>query len=94
MDANIGLGIALSVAGSLGLYLASPNQRWLAAPLRPTLTRVASGLLLAASLGLLTLALRPLVAGYVFAVIVMLALTLLPYTAILSPRFSHGRGRR
>lgn len=94
MDANTGLGIALSLAGSLGLYLASPNQRWLAAPLRPIITRVASSLLLAASFGVLTFTLRPLVAGYVFAVSVMLALTLLPYTAIFSPHVSQTRGRR
>jgi len=84
------IGLAAVWLGCSSIYLASPNQRWLATswPARPA--RILGALLLV--LGWLSLAqvMSRLTASFVFLTTLMLALSVLPYIgALLSIR----RGR-
>ena len=77
------LALALTIAGCVCLYLASPNQKWLARALpgRPVL--VAGGLLLAAGLAAWIAALRPLAGFFVALHVAMVCLFIFPYAAAL-----------
>lgn len=79
----VALALALTIAGCACLYLASPNQRWLAKALpgRPVL--VASSLLLAAGLVAWIVALRPLAGFFVALHVAMVCLFVFPYSAAL-----------
>ncbi|WP_347888704.1 hypothetical protein ABHF54_03605 [Nitrosomonas europaea] len=81
--------LALTMAGCVYLYLASPNQKWLvqALPGRPAL--VAGGLLLAAGLAAWITVLRPLAGFFVTLHVAMVCLFAFPYIAAL-----RGKGRR
>ncbi|MBS0371712.1 MAG: hypothetical protein JSS57_21230 [Proteobacteria bacterium] len=84
------IGLAASLLGCAGLYLASPNQRLLAAqwPARPA--RVAGTALLAAGWLGLAQDMQTLTASFTFVVVLMLAFALLPYVGALCGR---GKGR-
>ena len=86
------LALALTVAGSACLYLASPNQRWLShmPPTRPLL--VAAGVLLAAGLALWIAALRPLSGVAVALHVAMVCLFAFPYAAALRGIWSARHG--
>lgn len=77
------LALALVVLGCASLYLASPNQKWLAQALpgRPAL--VAGLLLLAAGLVAWIAALRFWVGFFVALHVVMVCLFVFPYAAAL-----------
>ena len=77
------LALTLTIAGCMCLYLASPNQKWLAQALpgRPVL--VAGGLLLAAGLAAWIVALRPLAGFFVALHVAMVCLFVFPYSAAL-----------
>ena len=77
------LALALTIAGCVCLYFASPNQKWLARALpgRPAL--VAGFLLLAAGLAAWIAALRPLAGFFVALHIAMVCLFVFPYSAAL-----------
>jgi hypothetical protein len=77
------LALMLTIAGCVCLYLASPNQKWLAQPLpgRPAL--VAGGLLLTAGLAAWIAALRPLAGFFVTLHVAMVCLFAFPYSAAL-----------
>ena len=77
------LALALTMAGCACLYLASPNQKWLAQALpgRPAL--VAGSLLLAAGLAAWIAALRPLPGFFVTLHVAMVCLFVFPYSAAL-----------
>lgn len=83
------LALALTIAGCACLYLASPNQRWLAQALpgRPVL--VAGCLLLAAGLAAWIAALRPLAGFFAALHVAMVCCFVFPYSAALR---SSGRG--
>lgn len=85
MATALPLGLLLALAGSLALYLASPNQRWLARPLTGRPARVAACILLA--LGLLNLlqVLQTVPAVFVFVTWAMLLFVLWPYLGALRP---------
>jgi hypothetical protein len=77
------LALTLTIAGCVCLYLASPNQKWLAQALpgRPVL--VAGCLLLAAGLTAWIAALRPLAGFFVALHVAMVCLFVFPYSAAL-----------
>lgn len=77
------LALALTIAGCVCLYLASPNQKWLAQafPGRPALA--AGSLLLAAGLAAWIAALRPLAGFFVALHVAMVCLFVFPYSAAL-----------
>jgi hypothetical protein len=77
------LALTLTIAGCVCLYLASPNQKWLAQapPGRPLL--VAGGLLLAAGLAAWIAALRPLAGFFVTLHVAMVCLFAFPCIAAL-----------
>jgi hypothetical protein len=77
------LALALTIAGCVCLYLASPNQKWLAQALpgRPVL--MAGSLLLAAGLAAWIAALRPLAGFFVALHVAMVCLFAFPYIAAL-----------
>ncbi|MCL4182471.1 MAG: hypothetical protein KJ011_03395 [Burkholderiaceae bacterium] len=79
----VGLALALTIAGCVCLYLASPNQKWRAQPLpgRPAL--VAGGLLLTAGLVAWIAALRPLAGLFVTLHVAMVCCFVFPYSAAL-----------
>lgn len=77
------LPLALTIAGCLCLYLASPNQKWRSRPLPRTPLWAASGLLLVAGLALWIAALRPLAGFFVALHVVMVCLFIFPYSAAL-----------
>lgn len=77
------LALALTIAGCVCLYLASPNQKWLAqAPPRKALL-VAGGVLLAAGLAAWIAALRPLPGLFVTLHVAMVCLFVFPGSAAL-----------
>jgi hypothetical protein len=77
------LALTLTIAGCVCLYLASPNQKWLAqAPSRKALLVVGS-LLLAAGLAAWIAALRPLAGFFVALHVAMVCLYVFPYSAAL-----------
>lgn len=77
------LALALTIAGCVCLYIASPNQRWLAevSPGRPPL--VAGGLLLTAGLAAFIAAWRPLCGLFMTLHVAMVCLFAFPYAAAL-----------
>ncbi len=87
------LALVLTIAGCAGLYLASPNQRWLARALpgRPVL--VTGCLLLAAGLAAWIVALRPLAGFFVALHVAMVCLFIFPYSAALRS-FGRSFGRK
>jgi hypothetical protein len=80
------LALALIILGCACLYLASPNQKWLAQALpgRPAL--VAGSLLIAAGVAAWIAALRPLAGFFVALHVAMVCLFAFPYSAALFGR--------
>jgi hypothetical protein len=75
------LALVLTIFGCVCLYLASPNQKWLAQAL-PRMPFLATGsLLLAAGLAAWIAALRPLAGFFVTLHVTMVCLLAFPYTA-------------
>ncbi len=83
MDGTIALGLLLAAAGCAGIYLASPNQRWRAAPWPARPARAVGILMLAAGLSAFLQVLRPAAAGFVFVHWLMLLFVLFPYLGAL-----------
>jgi hypothetical protein len=83
MNLAVASGLLLALAGCTAFYLASPQQRWRAAPLPARPARLAAGVLLIAGMAALCQALQPLTATYVLLIWVMLLLVLLPYVGAL-----------
>ncbi|MBV2160524.1 hypothetical protein [Achromobacter denitrificans] len=83
MNAYTLIGLAALLLGCAAFYLASPNQRWRAAPIASRPARAVGGLLLV--LGWLALAqdMLPLTASFVFATFLMLVFSVLPYVGAL-----------
>lgn len=79
MSVFILIGFVALLLGAAGFYLASPNQRWLAAPLAARPARIAGGLLLALGWLALAQAMQLLTASFVGITFLMLVFTLLPY---------------
>lgn len=91
LDGNVALGLLLAAAGCVGIYLASPNQRWRAAPWPGRPARMVGVLLLVGGLAAFLQTLRSPVAAFVFLHWLMLLFILFPYLgALLAAR----RGRR
>lgn len=91
MDGNVALGLLLAASGCAGIYLASPNQRWRAAPWPGRLARTVGVLLLVGGLAAFLQTLWPPAATFVFVHWLMLLFVLFPYLgALLAAR----RGRR
>lgn len=77
------LGLLLAAAGGAGIYLASPNQSWRAAPL-PSQPAITGGLLLlGAGLAALLQDLHAATAVFVFVHWLMLLFVLFPYLGAL-----------
>lgn len=77
------LGLALLPLGCASLYLASPNQRWLAR-LWPAAAARAAGLLsLAAGLAVLWQIMQGVAAAFTFATGLMLLFVVFPYLGAL-----------
>lgn len=76
-------GLGLALLGCICIYLASPNQRWRAAPWPARPARALGAALLA--LGGLSLArdMHAVAAAFVFATALMLAFAVLPYVGAL-----------
>jgi hypothetical protein len=77
------LALALTIAGCVCLYLASPNQKWLAQAPPGKALLVAGGVLLAAGLAAWIAALRPLAGFFVALHVAMVCLFVFPYSAAL-----------
>lgn len=77
------IALLLALAGSLAIYLASPNQRWLAVAWPSGPARVGGALLLLAAWPLLRQHLQATVAGFMLATWLMLLFVLLPYLGAL-----------
>lgn len=79
MKASIWLGYAAMFAGCLGIYLGSPNQRWLARSWSARPARLGAVTLLIAGWFCLAQAMQWLTASFVFLSFVMLAFCVLTY---------------
>lgn len=77
------LALALTIAGCVCLYLASPNQKWLAQAPPGKALLVAGGMLLAIGLTAWIAALRPLAGFFVALHVAMVCLFVFPYSAAL-----------
>lgn len=77
------LALALTIAGCVCLYLASPNQKWRSRPLPRTPLWGVSSLLLAAGLAAWIAELRPLAGFFVALHVAMVCLFAFPYIAAL-----------
>jgi hypothetical protein len=77
------LALTLTIAGCVCLYLASPNQKWLAQAPPGKALLVAGGVLLAAGLAAWIAALRPLAGFFVALHVAMVCLFVFPYSAAL-----------
>lgn len=82
----IGIAIATAIAACLVLYLASANQRLLAAPWPAWPARAASATLAVASWIAFAQDLQRLPATFALVTVVMLALCVLPYLGALRRR--------
>jgi uncharacterized membrane protein len=81
------IGLALVSLGCVCIYLASPNQRWLPAPWRARPARWAGVLLLLGGGVALARQMQLLTTIFVFATVLMLLFSVLPYLgALLSLR--------
>lgn len=83
MAGSVALGLALAAAGCASIYLASPHQRWRAAPWPAQPARWAGALLLPAGLIALLQGLQAAAASFVLLHWVMLLLVLFPYLGAL-----------
>jgi hypothetical protein len=77
------IALTLIILGCVCLYLASPNQNWLAQALPRKPALVAGGLLLAIGLAAWIVALRPLAGFFVALHVAMACLFVFPYSAAL-----------
>lgn len=77
------LALALTIAGCMCLYLASPNQKWLGQVPSGKPLVVAGGVLLAAGLAAFIAAWRPLSGVFVALHVAMVCLIAFPYIAAL-----------
>lgn len=77
------LALALTIAGCMCLYLASPNQKWLGQAPRGKPLVVAGGVLLVGGLAAFIAAWRPLSGVFVALHVAMLCLAAFPYVAAL-----------
>lgn len=91
MDGNVVLGLVLAAAGCIGIYLASPNQRWRVAPWPAAPSRAAGAVLLVTGLAALLQALKGPAAAFVFVHWLMLLFVLFPYLGALLPARRGGR---
>lgn len=82
------IGLLAPLLGSTALYLASPNQRWLATPWPARPARAAGGLCLAVGLHALLQTLQAAAGVFVFVTWLMLLCVLFPYIGAL--RFAYG----
>lgn len=80
---DVTLALILTVLGCASLYLASPNQKWLAKALPGRSALVAGCLLLAAGLAAWIAVLRPLAGFFVALHVAMVCLFVFPYSAAL-----------
>ena len=77
------LALTLTIAGCVCLYLASPNQKWLAQAPPGKALLVSGGALLAIGLAAWIAALRPLSGFFVTLHVAMVCLFAFPYLAVL-----------
>ena len=77
------LALTLTIAGCVCLYLASPNQKWLAQALPGRSVLAAGSLLLAIGLAAWIAALQPLAGFFVALHVAMVCLFIFPYIAAL-----------
>lgn len=75
------LALALTISGCVFLYLANPNQQWLARSFTTKPALVAGSLLLAAGLASWSVALRPLAGFFVTLDVAMVCLVAFPCIA-------------
>jgi len=80
---DVTLALTLTVLGCACLYLASPNQKWLAQALPGMPALVAGCLLLAAGFAAWIATLRPLAGFFVALHVAMVCLFVFPYSAAL-----------
>lgn len=83
MNGYVVLGLLLTAAGCISIYLASPNQHWRVAPWPAGLSRTGGALLLVAGLASLLQSLQAPAACFVFAHWLMLLFVLFPYLGAL-----------
>jgi uncharacterized membrane protein len=79
MNPFILIGLLAILPGCVAIYLASPNQCWLARPWPARRARIAGLLLWIGGLAALLQALQPAAAGFVFSHWLMLLFVLFPY---------------
>jgi len=77
------LALTLTIVGCVCLYLASPNQKWLAQAPPGKALLIAGGVLLTVGLAAWIAALRPLAGFFVALHVAMVCLFLFPYSAAL-----------
>lgn len=78
--------LLLSSLGCICLYLASPNQRWIAAPLRALPACVAGCVLFVLGWFVFAQIMNKLAASFVFLTVLMFVLSALPYIGALVSR--------
>jgi hypothetical protein len=83
MDTSVLTGLLLSLLGSATLYLASPHQRWLAAPWPRGPAWAVGSLLLAVGLAAMLHTLQPAAGVFVFLHWLMLLFVAFPYLGAL-----------
>ncbi len=90
MNGYFVLGLLLAATGCVCVYLASPNQRWRAAPWPAGPARLAGALLLVGGLAALLQVFQAPAASFIFVHWLMLLFVLFPYLGALR---SARRGR-
>lgn len=83
MNGHFALGLLLAAAGCVSVYLASPHQRWRAAPWPARPARAAGALLLVAGLVAFLQVLQAPAASFVLVHWLMLLFVLFPYLGAL-----------